>query len=59
MLRGELGEAEPTQRVELDEVALAAPRALPTAIADAVGPPGCSPPTSNAYAARRGAAIPT
>ncbi len=40
MLRAELGEAEPTQRVELDEVALAAPRALPTAIGETVGAAG-------------------
>ena len=36
MLRGELGDGEPSGRVELDEVALPAPRPLPGAIADAV-----------------------
>jgi alkyldihydroxyacetonephosphate synthase len=36
MLRSELGETEPMRSVELDEVALPAPRPLPGAIVDAV-----------------------
>ena len=36
MLRSELGETEPMRSVELDEVALPAPRPLPAAIVDAV-----------------------
>ena len=32
MLRAELGEAEPSRRVELEEVAIAAPRELPPAV---------------------------
>jgi alkyldihydroxyacetonephosphate synthase len=38
MLRAELGEGEPVRPVELDEVALPAPRPLPDAIVDAVNP---------------------
>ena len=38
MLRSELGEAEPAERVDLDEVVMPAPRPLPAEIADAVGP---------------------
>jgi alkyldihydroxyacetonephosphate synthase len=36
MLRSELGEAEPVRRVELDQVAMPAPRPLPDAIVEAV-----------------------
>jgi alkyldihydroxyacetonephosphate synthase len=36
MLRSELGEPEPVRSVELDEVALPAPRPLPAALVDAV-----------------------
>jgi alkyldihydroxyacetonephosphate synthase len=38
MLRSELGQAEPTERVELDQVVAPAPRPLPAEIAAAVGP---------------------
>jgi alkyldihydroxyacetonephosphate synthase len=38
MLRSELGEAEPAPRVELEQVALPAPRPLPAEISRAVGP---------------------
>ena len=38
MLRGELGPGDPTPAVALDQVAMAEPRALPGAIADAVDP---------------------
>jgi alkyldihydroxyacetonephosphate synthase len=38
MLRTEVGAGEPSPRVELDEVAVAAPRELPEAIVDAVNP---------------------
>jgi alkyldihydroxyacetonephosphate synthase len=38
MLRSELGEAEPAERVDLDQVVVPAPRPLPAEIADAVGP---------------------
>jgi alkyldihydroxyacetonephosphate synthase len=37
MLRELVGEAEPDQRVELDEVGVAEPRALPSALAEAAG----------------------
>ncbi len=40
MLRAELGEAEPSRPVALDEVALAAPRELPAAIGEVVTPAG-------------------
>ena len=40
MLRSELGETEPMRSVELDEVALPAPRPLPGAIVDAVNQAG-------------------
>ena len=38
MLRSELGEAEPAERVELEQVVVPAPRPLPAEIAAAVGP---------------------
>jgi alkyldihydroxyacetonephosphate synthase len=38
MLRSELGQAEPTEHVELDQVVAPAPRPLPAEIAAAVGP---------------------
>jgi alkyldihydroxyacetonephosphate synthase len=38
MLRSELGQAEPTERVELEQVVAPAPRPLPAEIAAAVGP---------------------
>jgi alkyldihydroxyacetonephosphate synthase len=38
LLRSQLGEAEPARPVELDEVAMPAPRSLPEAIVDAVNP---------------------
>jgi alkyldihydroxyacetonephosphate synthase len=38
MLRSELGQPEPTERVELDQVVAPAPRPLPAEIAAAVGP---------------------
>ena len=37
MLRSELGAVEPADRVELDEVAMPAPRPLPAELAEAVG----------------------
>ncbi len=40
MLRSELGEPAPAERVELDEVAMPEPRELPDAIAETVGPAG-------------------
>ena len=43
MLRSELGEGVASPAVELDQVAVAQARELPTAIADAVAPP--TPPT--------------
>jgi alkyldihydroxyacetonephosphate synthase len=38
MLRSELGEAEPAERAELDQVVMPEPRPLPAEIAGAVGP---------------------
>ncbi len=38
MLRSELGEAEPAERVELEQVVVPAPKPLPAEIAAAVGP---------------------
>ena len=38
MLRSELGQAEPTERLELEQVVAPAPRPLPAEIAAAVGP---------------------
>jgi len=38
MLRSELGEAEPAERVALEEVVVPRPRALPQSIAEIVGP---------------------
>src|SRR5436190_15477077 len=40
MLRSELGEGEPGERVELEAVVMPPPRALPHALAETVGPSG-------------------
>ena len=40
MLRSELGEAEPAERVDLEQVVMPAPRPLPAEIAAAVGAGG-------------------
>ena len=59
MLRAELGEAEPAERVELEEVALR--RAAAAAAGDRPRPStrrACSPRTSSACAARRASSYP-